>query len=473
MIRRPVGVRGRVIGAFAVVMLVLLVAAGLAIHSGVDDQITDATDSQLETRAAAVARLMVERGGPEPGLTQGIDDPGESFTQIVDSRERVALATAGLPAGPLLDAARRADATEGVTIRLVGVRVEPDEGDEELDTEALEDTDPEAFEDDRARVIARSVTVGGERYAVIVGDTLEDREDAMRALSRVLLVALPLALLAACVVGWFAIGAALRPVDLMRRRASGISERSLDERLPLPAGDDELRRLGETLNAMLDRLGGALERERGFVADASHEMRTPLAMQRAELELALRPGRSFEELREAIGSALEETTHLTALTEGLLTLARSDDGQLIAEREDVDVRALADRVASRFGETAVRVDVAAGLRWPADPARLEQALVALVDNAIRHAGGETVIVGRVGDAGDRLELMVADRGPGVPESFLPRAFDRFARADEARSTEGTGLGLAIVRAIARAHGGDATLRPRAGGGTEASVHVPR
>jgi heavy metal sensor kinase len=486
---RRLGIRARVVGAFAAVMLVLLVGAGVAIRSGVDDQITDAIDSQLETRIAAVARLLVERGSPAAGLTEGLDDPGESFTQILDSGGRVVLSTTGLPTVPLLDAKGRDDANEGLTIMLRGVEVEPDEGDEERDTEALEETTPEAFEDDRARVLARSVTVDGRRFDVIVGDTLEDREDALRALSKVLLIALPLSLLAACLVGWLAIGAALRPVDLMRRRAAGISERSFDERLPLPAGDDELRRLGETLNAMLDRLSAALERERGFVADASHEMRTPLAILRTELELALRAGRSSEELRDAIGSALEEAEGLASLTESLLTLAQADDDGLTLARAPVDAAALVRRVASRYEDGAVDLDLDArsgndgagdpDLMLEADAGRLEQALVNLVDNAIRHGGAGTsaapvvISIDRPRDEAGAVVFVIGDRGPGIPEDFLGRAFDRFARADASRTTAGTGLGLAIVRAIARAHGGEVALAAREGGGTEARLTLPR
>ena len=170
--------RLRVAGAFALAMAVLLIVAGLAIRAGLRDEITDATDETLETRATAVARLIVDRGRPLPGITEGIDDPGETFTQVIGPGEEVVVATPGLPRAPLLDAARRRAAADGVTLRLPGVDVEPDEGDEELDTEALEETGSEPFEDDRARVLARNVTAGGTRYAIISGATLEDREDA-------------------------------------------------------------------------------------------------------------------------------------------------------------------------------------------------------------------------------------------------------------------------------------------------------
>ena len=154
------------------------------------------------------------------------------------------IAAAGLPRAPLLDPAARRAAADGLTIRLPGVEVEPDEGDEEIDREALEETGTEPFEDDRARVMARSVTAGGTRYAIITGATLEDREDAVRALTSVLLIALPLALLGATLAGYLAVAAALRPVERMRARAARISDRSLSERLPVSGRDDEIDRLG-------------------------------------------------------------------------------------------------------------------------------------------------------------------------------------------------------------------------------------
>lgn len=478
---KRLGVRGRVLLPFAAVMAVLLTVAGFAISSGMNDQLSDARDNELETRASAVARLLVERGSVEPGLTAGLDDPGESFTQVLDGRGRVVLSSDGLPAAPLLDGEEAIeDAAEGVDVTLDGVTVEDDTpGDEEVDREALQETTPEAFEDDRARLIARGVDVGGQRYTVIVGDTLEDRVDAQRALNQVLLIALPASLVVACIVGWFAIGAALRPVDRMREQASGISDRSLDERLELPEADDELRRLGVTLNAMLDRLEAALERERAFASDASHELRTPLAILRTELELALRGERSIDDLREAISSALEETTRLSALADGLLVLARADSDELTAGVDRIDVGALATTVAARFGVEPPALPAGAPVVVQGDALRLEQAIANLVENAQRHGGAPVeIVVARRGAASgsggvgpERVEVGVADRGPGVPAEFLPRAFERFSRADAARSTPGTGLGLAITRAIAHAHGGDVTLEARPGGGTLARLTV--
>ena len=473
--RRP-GVRLRVAGAFALAMAVLLVVAGLAIRAGLRDEITDATDETLETRATAVARLIVDRGRPLPGISEGIDDPGETFTQVIGPGEEVVVGTPGLPRAPLLDAAGRRAAADGATLRLRGVDVAADEGDEERDTEALEETASEPFEDDRARVLARNVTVGGTRYAIISGATLEDREDAVRALTRVLGIALPLALLGATLAGYLAVSAALRPVERMRRRAALISDRSLSERLPVPGHDDEITRLGRTLNEMLARLEQALETERAFAADASHELRTPLAILRGELEVALRRERSPAELRATIVAALDEAVRLSRLADDLLVMARADAGHLELRPEPLDAAGLLETVRERFAgraaelERSLEADAPGAVVLQGDRARLEQALGNLVDNALRHGGGTVTLHARAGDGW--AELVVADRGAGVTPEFAQRAFERFSRADAARARGGAGLGLAIVRAVAVAHGGTARLDARAGGGTEAVLRLP-
>jgi signal transduction histidine kinase len=210
---------------------------------------------------------------------------------------------------------------------------------------------------------------------------------------------------------------------------------------------------------MLERLETAFEHERRFVADASHELRTPLALLRTELELALRHPRSRDELEDAIRSAAEETDRLTALAADLLMIARADQGGLPVQPDAVSVRELYSDVAARFAGRAdeagraIEVELDGEPLVEADVKRVEQALGNLVDNALVHGLG-TVRLYAVAGVG-RVELHVADDGPGLPREFAARAFDRFSRADEARPRSGSGLGLAIVQAIAEAHGGSA------------------
>jgi signal transduction histidine kinase len=290
-----------------------------------------------------------------------------------------------------------------------------------------------------------------------------------------LLIAGPIALLIASLAGYALARAALGPVETMRRRAAAISASTPGRRLPVPPARDEIARLAETLNDMLARLEAALEHERRFVGDASHELRTPLALLRTEIDVALRRTRSVDELEAALRSAGEETERLTRLAEDLLLVARADQGGLPVRPARVSVAPMLEGVAGRFaaraherGRTLV-VSADDHLAVRADRGRLEQALVNMVENALAHGRG--VVELKAVRRGQRVELHVLDEGPGFPPDFLPRAFDRFSRADEARGRGGTGLGLSIVDAIARAHGGRAGAGERPGGGADVWITV--
>jgi two-component system, OmpR family, sensor kinase len=327
------------------------------------------------------------------------------------------------------------------------------------------------------RLLATPIGFERHRLIVVVGASLSARDDALQSLTTLLLIGGPAALLLASLAAYGTVRAALRPVDAMRRRAAEISAAEAEQRLPLPPAQDELWRLGETLNRMLDRLQAAVERERAFVDDASHELRTPLALHRTELELALRYGESPAELRAAIASAIEEADRLSQLAEDLLILARSDKGRLSIEAEPVEVGDLFAAVRGRLGGLARQsgrtlvVDDPDGLVVDADPARIEQALANLVENGLRHGNGQIRLWARAMESG--VELHVSDAGPGFPPEFLPHAFERFRRADTARSESGAGLGLAIVDAIAQAHSGKAVARNTPEGGADVWIELGR
>jgi myo-inositol-hexaphosphate 3-phosphohydrolase/signal transduction histidine kinase len=284
------------------------------------------------------------------------------------------------------------------------------------------------------------------------------------------------ALLLASLTAFGVARAALRPVEGMRRQAAAISGAKPGRRLPVPATRDELSRLGETLNAMLVRLEGALAHERAFVADASHELRTPLAILKTELDLAMEGAHSPEELDMTIRSAAEETERLVRLAEDLLVISSSEQGELPVVRERTEVKALLTTVLHRYERRAYERGCALEIEAPpdiavtADPLRLEQALGNMVDNALRHGGGNVLLAARARDA--RIELHVVDEGPGFAPEFLGRAFERFSRADQARSGHGTGLGLAVVESIAVAHGGQAQAVNRQRGGADVWISLP-
>ncbi len=285
-----------------------------------------------------------------------------------------------------------------------------------------------------------------------------------------------MALLLASAAGYGLASAALRPVEAMRRRAAEISGAGDGARLPVPGARDEVRRLGETLNAMLERVDAAIARERAFVADAGHELRTPLAILKTELELAARGERPAGELRAAIASAGEETERLIRLAEALLAVARLEEGRATPGAEPADAGELLEAARARFAARAaaagrpLEVEPGEAARVLGDRVRLEAALDALVDNALTHGAGAVRLAARRSE--DAVELHVLDDGPGLPPAFLPHAFERFSRADPARGRGGTGLGLAIARAVARGSGGDAGLAPRREGGLDAWLRLP-
>jgi signal transduction histidine kinase len=228
---------------------------------------------------------------------------------------------------------------------------------------------------------------------------------------------------------------------------------------------------------MLARLEAALERQRDFVADAGHELRTPLALLRTELELAQRHAQSADELRSAIVLSSAEVDRLAQLAEDLLLIARSERGKLDLQLETLETAELLSSVASRFEwraqDTGRRLSTAdqPGFRVRGDRLRLEQALANLVENALRHGDGKVQLSAASDDG--VVELHVTDEGCGFPPDFLARAFERFTRADEARAGTSAGLGLSIVRMIAEAHGGTAHVANTGGNGADAWITLPR
>lgn len=448
-------IRLRITLAFAGVMALLLTLLGSLLYLRFTAQLNAGIDQGLRSRADAVIALVEESDGGLAESTSVLAEQEESFAQILTPSGQIFDSTTQLGDLAVLDRADLEQATRGSLF--------------------LEDSALMGVEES-ARVLATPVTAQGQSLVVVVGASLEDRDQALSSLATLLLIGGPVALILASFAGYAVSTAALRPVDAMRVRAAAISAEGPDQRLPVAAADDELSRLGETLNAMLARLELTIEHERIFVDDASHELRTPLALHKTELEVALRYGESPAELRAAIASAIEEVDRLTQLAEQLLVVARSAKGDL-----DLDIQPI--NVGELFAETqvqlrdraqqlhrAVTVDVDGGLTVAGDRRRLRQALTNLVDNAIRYGARDIVMSGRCEDG--RVELHVDDYGAGFPAEFIESAFERFSRGDAARSRGGTGLGLAIVRGIALAHGGEARARNRPDGGADVWIELP-
>jgi signal transduction histidine kinase len=442
---RRLPIRVKLTLGFVGVMAVLLAAIGVFVYvrfvSGLDAGI----DQTLRSRANQITSLL-ESPRRVPVRQLPLGDSTQNFAQILTSHGRVLNASAGLDR-PLLEPSELAQATRGSLL--------------------LE-------RHERTRLFALPVDRGA--LIVVLGESLAEHEHAIETLGGALLIGGPLALLLASLAGYGLAAAALRPVESMRRRAATISAGEPCAKLPLPDGVDEIYRLGSTLNEMLMRLEQAFEHERAFVADASHELRMPLTVLKAELEVALREHPIPGPTRDALASALEEADRVIALAEDLLVLAGSDRDGLRLDLRPVAVDELLDAVGERYEQTAARarrrlvIGSDGGAVVRADPVRLEQALTNLLDNAMRYGRGTISLTARVCDG--QVEVHVTDEGPGFPPEFLALAFERFSRADRARGRGGTGLGLAIVDAIARAHGDKAHAANRPAGGADVWLSLP-
>lgn len=453
MIRR-LPVRWRLTIAFALVMAVVLTAAGVFVYERQASNLDQTINRALRARAADVAALALQSDTGLRDSRQGGGAASRSqLAELIDNSGRVVDRSPGLARSPLLGTNAIAVARGGGTVI----------------------ADMRLAVGGPVRLLAESVRAQDQRLVIVVGQSLEERNLSLTDLRDVLLVGGPAALLLASLAGYALTGAALRPVEAMRRRAASISAADLDQRLPPAGANDELGCLGRTLNAMLARIHASVVRERAFVSDSSHELRTPLTMLRTELELIGRERPSGQELQEAIDSAVQETDRLSQLADGLLLLARSDERRLAITWSALCAAELLEQAADRARRhphaSRWQIEVEpVQLAVLADPDRVPQALDNLVANALRHANSCVKLSAR--ERGSFVELHVADDGPGFPAEFLPRAWERFARADEARTEDGAGLGLAIVRAIAEAHGGQARAANTPTGGADVWITLP-
>lgn len=303
------------------------------------------------------------------------------------------------------------------------------------------------------RLYAHRIEDDGRVLAVAV--SAEPVHAARERMLVVVFVAAPLLVGLLAALGWLVVRAALRPVDRLTQQAAAISSLDTDRRLPTVPGDDEIARLAGTLGAMLARLRVAFAREREFVDDASHELRTPIAVLQGELELALSAGDVPEEVSGALHAALRETGRLSRLTQDLLQLARDRAGSLLISREPID---LLDLARDHAGSIAPALGLDIQVRGDpvvveGDPERLEQVLSNLAGNSA--AAGATVVEIHIGRGPAFVTVQVADNGPGFPAGLLDAVFERFVRGDDARTrgSSGAGLGLSIVRAMIAAHEG--------------------
>ncbi len=448
--RRPWPLRRRLTLAVTSVTALVLAATGILVYGQFRKGLDGRTDIELAERASALEDLAAS-----VPLDRVLELSGESLAQIYAPTGALLVTTRTLRRSRLLDLGQARAATRGPVVTTVE-RVPRSE--------------------DGARV--RGIPLAGGR-AIAIAEPRVRREQELRQLATLLGVALPGALLLSALIGYQVAGAALRPVERIRSRAAQIGQTDLGERLPEPGTRDELDRLTNTLNDLLDRLAGALEHERRIVSDASHELRTPIAVLRTRIDVALLGEPDPRRHHDALRGASADVARLSRMADDILVLARADQGRLPLRLEPLDVQDVLEQAAARHAadaEAAHRsltavVEIPGGAVVLADPDRLGQALDNLVVNALRHGGGAVCLRARPGE-GRTVELAVSDAGPGFPPDLLARAFDRFAQGENAASDAGSGLGLAIVEAIARGHGGTATAANDPAGGANVTMRLP-
>jgi signal transduction histidine kinase len=441
--------------AFAAAMALLLTGLGTFVYASFARSLDQSLNQGLRSRTSDVRALVnqADTGLADAGGAR-LSRTGTGFAQVLKPDGGVVDQTPDLPRGSILSAREIARALRGSILVETGVRGVAGP----------------------VRVLATPVRAQDRSLLVIVGSSLQSRGAALNDLGALMLLGGPVALLLASLLGYGVSALSLRSVEAMRRRAKRLSLADPGGRLPVPSAHDELRSLALTLNEMLERNDAAFAQERRFVADASHELRSPLAILKMELEEALSGNKSERALRSALVSADSEADWISHLARDLLTLAQAEEGKLRVEPAAVEVNTLVERVRRRFARRArsqgreVVSSVPQELALYADPLRVEQALSNLVDNAVRHGEGTIVLSASRHDG--FVDLRVSDSGPGFPEGYLALAFERFTRPDVGRTSEGTGLGLSIVSSIARAHGGDANVTNRTGGGADAWITLP-
>ena len=436
----------------AVVLVGLLVLADRT-----ENRLKDSIVAATETRAIDVAALAAARGLGEDVVTV-------SSNQLIQVVEQ-GLVVAASPGLQGIEPLAAIDVAPGVTERIEVA---------EAVFEAVEERARFVEDESPYVVIAGGYQSSEGRGVVLVASSLSPAEAAVNALRPLLWIGFPITLAAVGATVWFLTGWALHPVEGMREEADAISAAALSRRLPVPESQDEVRRLADTLNRMLDRLEAASISQRRFVSDASHELKTPLATMRTMIEVA-EADPDFDSWPDLLAGLKREDERIEGLVGDLLTLARYDEGAVGGPRQEVDIDQVMGRVAARTARAAPGVVVdSSGIepsRVLGDAAALERLFWNLSLNAVRYGDSRVTLSCRETDG--LVTARVADDGPGIDTADHDRVFERFVRLDEARGRDegGTGLGLSVARVIARSHGGDVRI-VESKTGTTIEVELP-
>jgi two-component system OmpR family sensor kinase len=445
---RPKTLRGRLALVFALATTVLSVGFGLALLHNARQELARAIDEGLvPVSADLVARVARDGPGvvalPPPSLAP----PSDAIAQVLSSDGEVVARSPAPTTTALVTPEQLARALSGSVVGELTLPKRPE-------ADPHDDTSPGGTE--RMRVLAVPARFGDQRYVVVVAAAADEAARLERELVLLISFGMPALAVALALGGWLLTGAMFRPVRAIIEQADRISASSASEvgaRLSIDRGGAELVELGQRLDAMLDRIDSATDRERAFLDEASHELRTPIAIVRGELELARSQVGPDGPLPAMLDSTLEEVERLDRLAHNLLVLARSRSGRIGEDLGPVDLETVAHRavraVSRQAGTRAVTIEVTGTAIATGDELSLERAAVNLLDNAVRFARARVDVVVSQQDGWARLE--VSDDGPGFDPAVLPVAFDRFRTGSGAGP--GAGLGLAIVAAIVAALGG--------------------
>jgi len=441
-------VRVQITFGVAVVFALALVGASTLLLTRQRAALTDDIETTIRLRADDLVAAL--EGGSLPASI-AIPSEDTSFVQIVDATGSVVRSSPnieGEPAIATFNPGRSRPAARTLHDLPIG--------------------------EDPFRVVAELAGTGATDFTVYVGGSLEPVDDAVRNLLVALALGAPALLAVVIALTWVAVDRALRPVEQIRAEVDSINESELHRRVPQPPGGDEIGRLAITMNNMLARLEDAAARNRRFLADASHELRSPLAGIRSQLEVDLaHPDRANWQTTER--DVLDDTLHMQRLVDDLLTLADLDEPSTPPRHDLLDLDELVISEVRRLrtrGKVTIDARNVRAAQTTGDAASLGRAVRNLLDNAERHAT-EMVTVSLV-ENDSEIRIVVSDDGPGVAAGDRERIFQRFARADESRSRHdgGRGLGLAIARDIVAAHGGTLALENSAGGAAFA-ISLPR
>jgi heavy metal sensor kinase len=461
-------VRGRLTLFWVSVLTVALVVVGGLIYV----LLARALYARIDDNLRAVLQIATTSLTNDLAEGQDYADAARSTSAELSSRQQM-LAIYDAE-GRLLAEAGRDDDLE---ITLPDVRTVPAQ-----DVLLLTVTEAED-DDDRHRLAMRHVRVGPADvgYLVVVGSSLEPTDEELESLREVLAYIIPIALVMAGAGGWFLARQSLAPVATMAERARKIGVEDLSARLPVVNSRDELGRLAETFNDLLNRLEASLTQQRQFMADASHELRTPVATSRTAAAVALQqPHRQEQEYRESLAIIEQQTTRLSRIVDDMFTLARADTGSYPVHRtlmyldEVVAEVVRGARVLAETKDVTIELATVESAAFSGDEELVRRLIGNLLDNAIRHARPRTAVHVSLTQQADGYELSVTDAGNGIPTDMQPHIFERFVRGDAARTSAagGAGLGLALARWIARAHGGDVMLVRSSHDGTTFAAVLP-